>query len=77
MTYTIEIANVSELAMSNVVFSDSVPVGSNYITNSFTVNGTSATPTVTGSTLSYNIQNIPASSTATVSFQVIVIGGEV
>jgi len=77
LTYSIEIANISELAMSNVVFSDSMPVGSNYITNSFTVNGTSATPTVTGSTLSYNIQNIPASSTATVSFQVIVIGGEV
>ncbi|MBO6126450.1 MAG: DUF11 domain-containing protein [Clostridia bacterium] len=76
LTYSINITNDSELEMSNVVFSDNVPVGSNYITNSFTVNGTSVTPTVTGTNLSYNISSIPASSNTTVSFQVIVIGGE-
>ena len=77
LTYSINITNNSELEMSNVVFSDTVPVGSNYITNSFTVNGTSVTPTVTGTTLSYNISSIPAANSANISFQVIVIGGEV
>lgn len=77
LTYSIGIENNSELEMSNVVFSDNIPVGSNYITNSFTVNGTSVTPTVTGTTLSYNISSIPASSSANISFQVIIIGGEV
>lgn len=77
LTYSIGIENNSELEMSNVVFSDNIPVGSNYITNSFTVNGASVTPTVTGTTLSYNISSIPASSSANISFQVIIIGGEV
>ena len=76
LTYTVTIENVSEIPISNVVFSDDIPVGSNYVVGSFTVNGVTVTPTITESVLSYSISSIPASSSMVISFQAIVVGGE-
>lgn len=75
LTYTVTIENVSEIPISNVVFSDDIPVGSNYVVGSFTVNGVTVTPTITESVLSYSISSIPASSSMVISFQTIVVGG--
>ena len=76
LTYTVTIENVSEIPISNVTFSDDIPVGSNYVVGSFTVNGVTVTPTITESVLSYSISSIPASSSMVISFQAIVVGGE-
>ena len=76
LTYTVTINNVSETSISNVVFSDTIPEGSTYIVASFNVDEVSVTPTVTGSTLSYNIPSIDASGSKVISFQTLVVGGE-
>ena len=75
LTYTVTIENVSEIPISNVTFSDDIPVGSNYVVGSFTVNGVTVTPTITESVLSYSMSSIPASSSMVISFQTIVVGG--
>ena len=46
-----------------------------FVTGSFTVNGTAATPTVTNNTLTYTIPTIASLGTASVQFQVKVVGG--
>lgn len=76
LTYTITITNVGLSSITNLPFSDVIPEGSEYVTGSFTVNGTSATPTITGSTLSYTIPTVGILGTATITFQVEVVGGE-
>lgn len=77
LTYTVTITNLGLSAITNLPFTDAVPAGSTFVTGSFTVNGTAATPTVTGSTLTYTIPSIAALGTAAVQFQVKVVGGSV
>ena len=45
------------------------------VAGSFTVNGAAATPTVTSNTLTYTIPNIASLGTASIQFQVKVVGG--
>lgn len=77
LTYTVTITNLGLSAITNLPFTDAVPAGSTFVAGSFTVNGTAATPTVTGSTLTYTIPSIAALGTAAVQFQVKVVGGSV
>ena len=76
ITYTVTISNISEVEISSVTFSDTIPVGATYVSGSFQVNGTTATPTITDSTLTYDITSIAASDSVTISFQATVVGGE-
>lgn len=76
LTYTVTVANVSLSALTDLPFTDTLPAGSAYVADSFTVDSTAATPTVTGNTLTYTIPNIDASATATIQFRVTVEGGE-
>lgn len=76
LTYTITITNVGLTSLTNVIFSDDIPNGTEYVVGSFQVNGSPATPTITGDTLSYTIPTILPPGTAIVSFSVIIIGGE-
>lgn len=76
LTYTVTVANVSLIALTDLPFTDTLPAGSAYVADSFTVDGTAATPAVTGNTLTYTIPNIDASATATIQFRVTVEGGE-
>lgn len=77
LTYTVTVTNVGATAITNLPFSDTLPAGTTYVTDSFKVNGTAATPTQTGNTLSYTIPNINALlGTAIITFQVTVVGGE-
>lgn len=77
LTYTVTITNLGLSAITNLPFTDAVPAGGAFVAGSFTVNGTAATPTVTGSTLTYTIPSIAALGTATIQFQVKVVGGSV
>lgn len=75
LVYTITVTNVALSAITNVPFTDSIADGATYVTDSFKVNGTAATPTVTNKTLTYTIPSITALGIATIQFQVTVVGG--
>lgn len=75
LNYTVTITNLGLPAITNLPFTDVLPVGSTYVANSFKVNGTAATPTITSNTLTYTIPSIAALGVATVTFQVTVVGG--
>jgi uncharacterized repeat protein (TIGR01451 family) len=75
LTYTVTITNPALNPISNIPFTDTLPAGSTFTTGSFTLNGTAATPTVTSNTLTYTIPTIAALGTATLQFQVKVVGG--
>ncbi|MEG0366415.1 MAG: DUF11 domain-containing protein [Coprobacillus sp.] len=77
LTYTVTVSNISLSAYTNIPFSDIIAAGATYVADSFKVNGTAVTPTVTGQTLSYTIPNIAALGVATIQFQVTVVGGEI
>lgn len=72
LTYTITITNLALQTMTNLPFSDTVPAGATYVDDSFTVNGTTVTPTISGDTLSYTVPSIAAAVPAIIQFQVTV-----
>lgn len=75
LTYTVTITNVGLSQLTNLPFTDVLPNGSTFVTGSFTVNGSAATPTLTSNTLTYTIPTIAALGTASIQFQVKVVGG--
>ncbi|MGL6105708.1 hypothetical protein [Romboutsia sp.] len=71
LTYTISIPNTGSISANDVIFIDTIPNGTAFVDNSFTVNGVvspGANPTPPG----VNIGIIPPKGTSTVSFKVIV-----
>lgn len=74
LTYTVTVANISLSAITNLPFTDMLPLGALYLTDTFKVNGSAATPTVAGNTLTYTIPSIPAGQSAVITFQVQVSG---
>lgn len=77
LTYTITIANIATGAITNLPFSDLIPIGSTYVTDSFTVAGTSVTPTITSGTLTYTIPSVAALGSVIIVFKVKIVGGSV
>lgn len=77
LTYTVTITNVGLSALTNLPFTDIIPAGSTYVTDSFKLNGSTASPVVTGGTLTYTIPTIAALGTAALQFQVTVVGGTI
>ena len=75
LTYTITITNPALQAITNIPFTDTIAAGATYVASSFTVNGSAATPTITGSTLTYTIPTIASLATATITFKVDAVGG--
>lgn len=75
LTYTITITNIALSPITNLAFTDTIAAGATYIASSFALNGTAATPTVNGNTLSYTIASIAALGTAVITFQVKIVGG--
>nr|WP_240515004.1 DUF11 domain-containing protein [Bacillus cereus] len=70
LTYSISLANIGNIAATNVIYTDPIPSGTTFIPNSVTVNGVTqagATP-ATG----ISIGSIAANSITTISFQVFV-----
>lgn len=74
LTYTITIANVAIGSITNLPFSDAIPAGSTYVTDSFKVNSTAITPTITANVLTYTIPSIAGLGTAIITFQVKIVG---
>ena len=68
-------ASIGDNAFTNLPFTDTIPAGATFVAGSFTVNGAAATPTVTSNTLTYTIPNIASLGTASIQFQVKVVGG--
>ena len=77
LTYTITITNLALSPITNLPLTDTIPQGATYQSGSFAVNGTAATPTISGNTLTYTIPSIPAAGTAIATFQVLVKGGSI
>ncbi|WP_040195737.1 DUF11 domain-containing protein [Candidatus Soleaferrea massiliensis] len=76
LTYTVTVTNLGLNELTSLPFTDVIPTGGEYVADSFKVNGTAATPTVTTNTLTYTIANIAALGTASIEFQVKVVGGD-
>ena len=77
LTYTVTITNVGLNPLTNLPFTDVIPAGATYVTDSFKVNNTAATPTLTTNTLTYTIPSIASLGVATITFQVKVMGGTI
>lgn len=70
MTYTITLENTGNIPTTNLTFSDTIPQGTTFVENSFTLNGTAildANPNV-GVTL----PNLAANATHLISFQILI-----
>ena len=74
LTYTVTVTNVSLSAITSLPFTDVLPLGALYLTDTFKVNGSAATPTVANNTLTYTIPSISAGQSAVITFQVQVSG---
>lgn len=77
LTYTVTITNLSLTEMTSVPFTDILPAGCSYVTDSFELNGKVAVPTVVDNTLTYIIATIAPLGIATIQFQSTVVGGRV
>ena len=77
LTYTVTIANLGLTEMTNIPFTDELPAGSEYVDDSFEVDGSPEEATLTGNTLTYTIPSIDPLAAVVLTFQVTVIGGEI
>ncbi|MBK4740108.1 DUF7507 domain-containing protein [Bacillus cereus] len=70
LTYSISLANIGNIAATNVIYTDPIPSGTTFIPGSVTVNG--VTQAGANPANGIPIGSIAANSTTTVSFQVLV-----
>ncbi|PER18948.1 cell surface protein [Bacillus cereus] len=70
LTYSIALANIGNIAATNVIFTDPIPSGTTFIPGSVTVNGVTQAGANPANGIS--IGSIAANSTTTISFQVLV-----
>ncbi|MEK5042391.1 DUF11 domain-containing protein [Bacillus sp. FSL L8-0637] len=70
LTYSISLANIGNIAATNVIYTDPIPSGTTFIPGSVTVNG--VTQAGANPANGVSIGTIAANSTTTVSFQVLV-----
>ena len=71
ITYTITIVNTGNISANAIIFKDTIPTGTTFVANSFTLNGvvkSGVSPAPPG----INIGTIPAGGISTVSFKVTV-----
>ena len=68
LTYTVRIQNSGTVALTNVSFLDPIPVGTTFVANSVTINGTPQ-PGLNPTT-GFPLANIPVGGMVTVTFQV-------
>ncbi|HFJ9346459.1 TPA: beta strand repeat-containing protein, partial [Bacillus cereus] len=70
LTYSIALANIGNIAATNVIYTDPIPSGTTFIPGSVTVNG--VTQAGANPANGITIGSIAANSTTTISFQVLV-----
>ena len=71
ITYTVVITNTGSVTLNAVEFEDSIPTGLTFEAESFTVNGNSETPIITGQDLKFTIPTVESGDT-TIVFNVTV-----
>ncbi|MBE7149444.1 DUF11 domain-containing protein [Bacillus mycoides] len=70
LTYTITLENTGNIPATNLIFSDTIPEGTTFVENSFTLNGTAilgANPNV-----GVALPNLVANATHLISFQILI-----
>ena len=70
LTYTVTVSNISLSALNNLPFTDTLPEGCSYVVDSFTVNGSKVSPTVSGNSIKYTIPSVPVAGSAVIIFPV-------
>ncbi len=70
LTYSIALANIGNIAATNVIYTDPIPSGTTFVPGSVTVNG--VTQAGANPATGIAIGSIAANATTTVSFQVLV-----
>ena len=75
LSYTITITNQSsELAITDLLFEDTIPTGTEYVEDSFTVDGNPAEPVIEEGVISYDIASIDPSGEVVIEFDVLIVG---
>jgi len=64
------IKNNSGIDLEDLTFRDVLASGTSYVTGSFMVNGSVATPTISGQTLTYHIDELEEDEEITICFKV-------
>ncbi|MBN1040473.1 DUF11 domain-containing protein, partial [Clostridium botulinum] len=70
LTYTIGLKNTGNVTANNVVFTDTIPSGTSFVTDSLTVNGVTQTGASPAPPTGVNVGNISPGTATTVVFQV-------
>ena len=73
ITYTINITNTGNTSASNVILTDTLPIGTTYIPNSATLNGITIPGSINIETTGIAVGSIPIGGISTVTFKVNVI----
>lgn len=68
--YTVKICNYSECNLYDVLFSDSISVDTDYVHDTFVVNGKKVSPTLYGNTIRYYIPEIKEKEDLVIKFEV-------
>ena len=72
LTYTISFVNMGNASATNLIFKDTIPNDTNFIPNSFTVNGVVQNGANPSAPTGVNIGTIPIGVTTTLSFKIVV-----
>ena len=72
ISYCVTVKNESEVDLYDLLFKDVLDDRTSYVDGSFRVNGSPATPTVVGQTITYVIPEIEDDETITICFKVTV-----
>ena len=68
--YCVKVTNESGADLHDLVFKDTLDPHTSFVPGSFTVNGHSATPTVHGQTITYNIHQLEDDESINICFRV-------
>ena len=72
MTYTIRVTNNSKRTTSSFKFTDVIPDGMSFVTNSLTIDKRFKEPTITGQTLTFTLQELKEGETV-IAFKTLVL----
>ena len=70
INYCVTIRNESGVELHDLLFKDIIDSKTSYVTGSFRVNDSPATPTVVGHTITYNIPSLDDDDTVRICFRV-------
>lgn len=69
VTYTLVVTNDSEITAYDATLTDVLPYGFSYVANSGSVDGTPTNPSISGSTLTWSLGDIPSEGSVIIIYQ--------